>query len=90
MDVQLKLATRREIKNSLLLLIQHEKICDDEQLITVLKAKIGVMMEDVGMAIDLAFRVDRGVKAAMQPPPGPQVRTPFPGSQAQDPHFEEM
>ena len=79
MNVTLKLAARREMKNHLLVLCQHMKIRDDDQLIIVLQANIGVMMEDVGMAIDLCFRDE-----AMWPPPWPLPNQPPQGQEGEE------
>ena len=63
MNIQLKIAAKRETQNGLIRLLDHEQIRDNEDLITVLQAYVGHMQEEVCLAIDLTCMVDREVEA---------------------------
>ena len=84
MNVILKKAVRKEIKTNLLKLCLHQKARDDDEMLSVLQAYVGVMMEDANMGIDMCFR-----EGAMRPPPGPLPNEPRQGPQGAVPLLEE-
>ena len=83
MNVILKKAVRKEIKSNLLKLCLHQKVKDDDEMLSILQAYIGVMMEDADMGIEMCFR-----EGAMRPPPGPLPKEPRRGPQGAVPLLE--
>ena len=71
MNVTIKKAVRKEIQTNLVKLCLHDKVREDDKMLSVLQAYIGVMMEDACMGIDMCFR-----EGAMRAPPGPLPNEP--------------
>ena len=72
------------MQTNLVKLCLHEKVRDDDEMLSVLQAYIGVMMEDACMGIDMCFR-----EGAMRAPPGPLPNEPRLGPQGAVPLLEE-
>ena len=53
--MQVKIAARTAIDNVLITLLDHVLVCDNEDLINVLSAQVGLMKEEVGGVIDLGL-----------------------------------
>ena len=84
MNVILKKAVRKEIKSNLLKLCLHSKVRDDDEMLSILQAYIGIMMADAGMGMIMCFR-----EGAMRPPHGPLPNEPRQGPQGCVPLPEE-